>query len=190
MTARTFAMKIFMGVIDAKQNPNVAFNFGRTMAEEISFGVPILALSILSDWRLDKVDERFAKALLNKDGEFKVEPEEFLNNVPKNFRCLTSAMIGAIVAAAHNSTFIVVDSGAAEIIARYVEKICPQVRPFILHASDLINYDFKPGEHIGFDGEMACIGVEIIEAALCALNEMKATPMLKWRLTALVSEFK
>ena len=173
MTARTFAMKIFMGVVDAKQNPNVAFNFGRTMAEEISFGVPILALAILSDWRLDKVDERFAKALLDKDGEFKVEPEEFLNNVPKNFRCLTSAMIGAIVAAAHNSTFIVVDRGAVEIIARYVEKICPQIRPFILHASDLINYDFKPGEHIGFDGETACIGIEIIEAALCALNEMK-----------------
>ncbi len=174
MTVRTFAMKIFMGVVDSKQNPNVAFNFGRTMAEEISFGVPILALTLLSDWRLDKIDERFARALLDKDGEFKVEPEEFLIHVPKNFRCLTSAMIGAIVAAAHNSTFIVIDSGAVEIIARYVEKICPQIRPFILHATDLINYDFKPdAPRIGFDGEAACIGVEIVEAALCALNEMK-----------------
>ena len=173
MTARTFAMKIFMGIVDPKQNPNVAFDFGRNLAEEISFGMPIIALTELTDWRLDKIDEKFARALLKKNGAFKVPPEDFLNYVPKNFKCLTSAIIGAIVAAAHNSTFIVVDCGAVEIIARYLEKICPQIRPFILHATDLISYDFEPGQRIGFDGEMACIGVEIVEAALTALNEMK-----------------
>lgn len=173
MTVRTFAMKIFMGVVDSKQDPTVAFNFGRNLAEEISFGIPIIALTELTDWRLDKIDEKFARALLTKDGEFKVAPEDFMNNVPQNFRCLTSALIGAMIAAAHNSTFIVVDCGAVDIIARYLEKICPQIRPFILHATDLINFDFAPGQRIGFDGEMACIGVEIVEAALTALNEMK-----------------
>ena len=173
MTARTFAMKVFLGVVDPKQNPTVAFNFGRTIGEEISFAIPIIAITELTDWVLDRIDEKFAAALLNKDGSFKVAPEEFLNHVPKKFRCLTGAIIGAMVAAAHNSTFIVVDSGAVEIIARYLEKICPQIRPFILHATELINFDFEPGERIGYDGEAACIGAEIVEAALTALNEMK-----------------
>ena len=173
MTARTFAMKVFLGVVDPKQNPTVAFNFGRTIGEEISFAIPIIAITELTDWALDRIDEKFAAALLKKDGSFKVEPEEFLNHVPKKFRCLTGAIIGAMVAAAHNSTFIVVDCGAVEIIARYLEKICPQIRPFILHSTELINFDFEPGARIGYDGETACIGVEIVEAALSALNEMK-----------------
>ena len=173
MTARIFAMKIFLGVIDPKQSPTVAFNFGRTLGEEISFAMPIMAITELTDWQLDYIDERFAAALLNKDGSFKVAPEEFLNYVPKKFRCLTGAIIGAMVAAAHNSTLIVVDCGAVEIIARYLEKVCPQIRPFILHATELINFDFEPGERIGYDGETACIGVEIVDAALTALNEMK-----------------
>lgn len=173
MTARTFAMKIFMGIVDPKQNPTVAFNFGRNLAEEISFGLPIIALTELSDWKLDKIDEKFARALLTKSGELKVAPEDFLSHVPKKFQCLTGALIGAMIAAAHNSTLIVLDCGAVEIIARYLEQICPQIRPFILHSTDLINYDFEPGTRIGFDGEMACIGAEIVEAALTALNNMK-----------------
>ena len=173
MTARTFAMKVFLGVVDPKQSPTVAFNFGRTLGEEISFAMPIMAITELTDWELDFIDERFAAALLNKDGSFKVPPDEFLNYIPQKFRCLTGAIIGAIVAAAHNSTLIVIDCGAVEIIARYLETICPQIRPFILHATELINFDFNPGERIGYDGEMACIGAEIVDAALTALNEMK-----------------
>lgn len=173
MTARTFAKKIFMGIVDPKQNPTVAFNFGRTLAEEISFSMPVIALTELSDWHLDKIDERFARALLTQSGGLKVEPENFLSYVPKKFQCLTGALIGAMIAAAHNSTLIVVDCGAVEIIARYLETICPQIRPFILHAVDLIKYNFEPGQRIGFDGEIACIGAEIVEAALTALNEMK-----------------
>jgi nicotinate-nucleotide--dimethylbenzimidazole phosphoribosyltransferase len=173
MTVRMFAMKIFLGVVDPKQNPTVAFNFGRTLSEEISFGVPILTITELTDWKIDLIDEKFEAALLNKDGSFKVPPDEFLNHIPQKFKALTGAIIGAMVAAAHNSTLIIVDCGAVEIIARFLETICPQIRPFILHATELINYDFKPGERIGYDGETACIGAEIVEAALTAINEMK-----------------
>lgn len=173
MTARTFAMKVFFGVVDPKQSPTVAFNFGRTLGEEISFSMPILAITELTDWELDCIDERFAAAVMNKDGSFKVSPEEFLNRIPKKFKGLASAIIGAMVAAAHNSTLIIVDCGTVEIIARYLENICPQIRPFILHATELINFDFNPGARIGYDGETACIGTEIVDAALTALNEMK-----------------
>ena len=173
MTARTFAMKIFMGIVDPKADPTVAFNFGRNLAEEISFSMPIIALTELSDWNLDKLDEKFAKYLLKKNGDLKVPPENLLNSVPKKFRCLTSAIIGAIIAAAHNSTLIVIDCGAVEIIARYLETMCPEIRPFLLYATKLINYHFTPGMRIGFDGEVSCMGVEVVEAALSALNDMK-----------------
>ena len=170
---RTFGVKIFVGVIDRQENINVAFNFGRMLAEEISFDTPIIALTDLANVMRDKLAKVFAKKLLTKTGELKFPPEEFLANVPKKYRCMTGAIIGAIVAAAHNSTLIVVDTGAVEIITRYLEEICPEVRPFILHSSKLIAYKNSDGVPTGFDGEDACIGVEIVEAALTALNEMK-----------------
>lgn len=172
-TTRTFGMKIFLGVVNPEENLNIAFNFGRNIAEEISFDTPIIALTDLGHLLLDNLAEKFADALLI-DGELKYPPEEFLQHVPKEFQCLTGAIIGAIVAAAHNSTLIVVDTGAIDIITRYLEKICPAVRPFILHSAQLIVYKSETGEPLGFDGEAACIGVEIVEAALTALNDMKS----------------
>ena len=172
-TARTFGMKIFLGVVDPEENLNVAFNFGRNLAEEITFDIPILALTDLSHLLLDKLFDNFADALLTDDGDLKYPPEEFLRHVPKNYQCMTSAIIGALVAAAHNSTLIVIDTGVIEIIVRYLEKICPEIRPFILHSDRLIVYENADGTPRGFDGEAACIGVEIVEAALAAINEMK-----------------
>ena len=172
-TARTFGMNIFLGVVDPKENINVAFNFGRNLAEEISFDTPIIALTDLSNLLVDKLADKFSKALLTKNGDLKYPPEEFLQHVPKNYKCLTGAIIGALVAAAHNSTLIVVDTGAVDIITRYLEKICPEIRPFILRSAQLIAYKSEDNMGIGLDGEAACMGVEIVEAALIALNEMK-----------------
>ncbi|MBQ7453842.1 MAG: nicotinate-nucleotide--dimethylbenzimidazole phosphoribosyltransferase [Selenomonadaceae bacterium] len=172
-TTRTFGMKIFLGVVDPVENLNVAFNFGRNIAEEITFDTPIIALTDLSNLTEDKLAQKFSRILLNKDGSLKFDPEDFLRKVPKHFQCMTGALIGAIVAAAHNSTLIVVDTGAVDIIARYLEEICPDVRPFILHSAQLIAYRSEDDKPDGFDGEAACIGVEIVEAALAAINDMK-----------------
>ena len=173
-TTRTFGMKIFLGIVEPEENLNVAFNFGRNLAEEITFDTPIIALTDLSNLLLDKAADKFSDALLTADGKLKYPPEEFLQHVPKDFRCMTGAIIGAIVAAAHNSTLIVVDTGAIEIITRYLEELCPDIQPFILHADKLVIYRTDNGDPKGFDGEAACIGVEIVEAALTALNEMKS----------------
>ena len=172
-TVRTFGMKVFLGVVDPEENINVAFNYGRNIAEEITFDTPILAVTDLGHLLEDKLAEKFSDALLTEDGELKFPPEEFLRHVPKDCQCMTGAIIGALVAAAHNSTLIVVDTGAIEIITRYLEKICPEIRPFILHSAALIKYKNEDGTPVGLDGEAACIGVEIVEAALTALNEMK-----------------
>ena len=172
-TTRTFGMRIFLGAIDPEENINVAFNFGRNIAEEITFDTPIIAVTDLSNLITEKIADLFAAVLLNKNGDLKYPPENFLQHVPKKYRCLASAIIGALVAAAHNSTLIVVDSGASDIVARYLEKICPEIRPFILHSAQLIAFRGKNGNPIGFDGEAACMGVEIVEAALTMINEMK-----------------
>jgi len=173
MTARTFGAKLFAGIVDAKQDPTVAFSFGRNLAEEISFSIPIIALTVLGDWQLDKLDEKFSQRLLTEDGGLKVEPEEFLQCVPEEYRCLTSALIGAMVAAAHNSTLLVIDCGVTEIVARYLEKLCPEIKPFLLYATRLLNFQLKPGMKLGFDIEVACMAMEVVEGALTALNEMK-----------------
>ena len=173
-TTRTFGMKIFLGVVNPKENLNVAFNFGRNIAEESTFDTPIIAVTDLSNLLEENLAQKFSRALLTGKGSLKYSPEEFLKHVPKKYRCMTGALIGAIVAAAHNSTLIVVDTGAVDIIARYVEEICPEVRPFILHASELVIYKENDKRPIGFDSEAACMGVEIVEAALTALNEMKS----------------
>ena len=173
-TTRTFGMKIFLGVVNPNENLNVAFNFGRNIAEESTFDTPIIAITDLSNILEDKLAQKFSRALLSRKGELKYAPDEFLKHVPKKYQCMTGAIIGAIVAAAHNSTLIVVDVGAVDIIARYVEEICPEVRPFILHAAELVTYKSDDGMPIGFDGEAACMGVEIVEAALTAINEMKS----------------
>ena len=172
-TTRTFGMKIFLGIVDPKENLNVAFNFGRNLAEEISFDTPIIAMTALGHITLERLNENFASKLLTKKGELKYPPEEFLQHVPKKYRVMVSSIIGAIVAAAHNSTLIVVNTGAIDIITRYLEKICPAVRPFILHAAQLVVYTPDNNRPIGLDGESACMGVEIVEAALAAINEMK-----------------
>ncbi len=172
-TTRTFGMKIFLGVVDPDENLNVAFNFGRNLAEEITFDTPIVAVTDLSNLLIEKLADKFADELLTEDDALKYPPEKFLQHVPKSYRCLTSAIIGALVAAAHNSTLIVVDTGAIDIITRYLEEICPEIRPFILRSAQLIEYKNEDGNPNGFDGEAACMGVEIVEAALTALNEMK-----------------
>jgi len=138
-----------------------------------TLSMPIIALANLSDWYIDQLDKKFSAALLDETGDLKVSPEEFLNHVPKRYRNLASALIGAMVAAAHNSTLLIIDVGVVEMIARYLEKICPQIKPFLLYSSKLLNFDFSAGIKIGFDAEMACMGMEIVEAALTALNEMK-----------------
>lgn len=172
-TTRTFGMKIFLGVVDPDENLNVAFNFGRNLAEEITFDTPIVAVTDLSNLLIEKLADKFADELLTEDGALKYPPEEFLQHVPKNYRCMAGAIIGALVAAAHNSTLVVVDTGAIDIITRYLEEICPEIRPFILRSAQLIEYKNEDGNPNGFDGEAACMGVEIVEAALTALNEMK-----------------
>ncbi len=172
-TAERFNVDMTIAVIKKDEDSTTVFDFGRMTAEDTSFKVPIIGISIVNNVeRYEDIAEELGQVLLKEDGSLKYNAEEFLKFVPKSRRNLVSAVIGAIIAAAHNSSLVVLDSGAVDIIARYLEQLCPEIRPYILHATRLVVNDSE-GEDDELDGEVACIGIEIVRSALFAANEMK-----------------
>ena len=149
-----------------------AFDFGREQGEFLSLSYPLLGLAITEtdeNAPFGSTAELLRTALLNPDGSLKYPADEFLAHAPESCQPFIGAMIGAIIAAAHNSAFIILDDEASEIIARYTELLCPTVRPYILHVQPLlIKADVTmPG------GFIAGLGMDIIEASLYMLNHMR-----------------
>ena len=149
-----------------------AFDFGRETAEDITFSSSLLALALTES---DKADAFGAKAallresLVNEDGSLRFEPHDFLSHVPKSLQADAAALLGAMIAGAHNRALIVLDDEATEIIARYAEALCPALAPYVLHVQPaLLTLGVKaPG------GVIACLGLKLVDAALHMLNDMK-----------------
>lgn len=141
---------------------SIAFDFGRTVAEDLSFKIPIIGITTSTD------EEEELKQLLNEDGTLKYKEEEYFRHITKGARIISAGVTGAILAAAHNSSLVVVDNNSTEIIAKYLEKLCPEVKPFILHSTKIL-YN---GEKFT-NGEALKAGIEAVYAALTAINEMK-----------------
>ena len=171
--AEAFNIDLTFAVIHDEEDTTTVFDFGRMTAEDVSFKVPIIGVAIISDIvNNEDLSVEFREQLLTKDGKLKYKADEFLRYIPKHRRNLVSAVIGAIIAAAHNSSLVIADAGAVDIIARYIEQLCPAVQPYILHASRLTVND-EGGDDDELDSEALCIAVEIVRASLHALNEMK-----------------
>ena len=160
---------ISIGYVRDEQPPTAAFDFGRTLAEDISFTTPILGLSVLTPDAAPPIGRELREALLSENGDLRFPPEEFLTHVPKHLKGLAGALTGALIAAAHNSSLIVLDDMGTEIIARYVERLCPDIRPYVLHVQPaLLQMD------ITLDGGiLSCLGMKVIDASLHVLNDMK-----------------
>jgi len=173
-TAEKYNTKLTFAVIKEDAETTEAFDFGRMVGEDLSFKTPIIGIAILNDLSLgEDIGDELGENLLTEDGKLKYDASEFLKYVPKERRCLVSGVIGAIISAAHNSSLLIVDTGAVDIIARYIEKLCPEVQPYILHASKLFIPD-EEGLDDELDGEAACAAMEIVIAALYATNKMKS----------------
>ena len=160
----------FMAYLRDKFPPTAAFNFGRMIAEDITFTTPLLAVTCMTpkDAPLS-VSEELKAALLDENGNLKYAAEDFLTHVPKHLQGMVSALTGAMIAGSHNSSLIVLDNPATEIIARYTEQLCPAIRPYILHTQPMLL-------QLGMTtdgGGIACLGLCIIDAALHMLNDMK-----------------
>ena len=172
-TVEDFDIPLTIAVLSDGADPTAAFDFGRSSAEDISFKTPIMGLTVLNDVdAYEDLGEDLSEALLTEEGALKYSADEFLKHVPKANQSLVSAVIGALVAAAHNSSMVVADAGAVDVIARYVEELCPGVRPYILHASKLVVPSLD-GTDDTLDAETICVAMDVIRAALSASNEMK-----------------
>ncbi|SEH26764.1 nicotinate-nucleotide--dimethylbenzimidazole phosphoribosyltransferase [Selenomonas sp. KH1T6] len=147
------------------------FNFGREKAEEISFDLPLLVLTMgeLEGKPLGTAAETFAETLLTDSGKLAYAADEFLQHTPPDYHGTIAALMGAILAAAHNSSLVFIGDPATDIIARYTEQLCPDIRPYVLHPEPrLMQMGIKaPG------GLTGCLSLHILEASLSALNNMK-----------------
>ena len=149
-----------------------AFDFGRETAENITFSSSLLALALTESDKEDAFGRKaklMRESLLNEDGSLRFEPQDFLSHVPKELQADTAALLGAMIAGAHNRALIVLDDEATEIVARYAEALCPALSPYVLHVQPaLLQLDVKiPG------GAIACLGLKLVDAALHMLNDMK-----------------
>ena len=165
-----------------------AFNFGREQAEEISFDMPIIVVTmseatvddplgtaarVLAETLLKgpekSLEEHSPHELATADAPLAWPAEEFLQHAPAAYHGPISAVIGAILAAAHNTSLVVTGDAATEIIARYTEQLCPEVRPYILHLQPrLLPLGLTAG-----GGLLGCLGLHLIEASLSVLYNMK-----------------
>ncbi len=162
--AESYGIDLTLAIAEETKEYSKAFDFGRMTAEDISFKVPIIGITTMSNG----FNEELKKILLNEDDSLKYEAEEFLKYVPKRLKNLVSAIMGAIIAATHNSSLVIADTGGTDITARYLEKLIPSVSPYILHAKKIIMNEEELTE-----GKANCIGIEVVRAALYGVSEMK-----------------
>ncbi len=160
---------ITLGYVKSELPPTAAFDFGRTMAEDISFSVPILGLSILTPEKERSYVRELEEALLTESGDLKYSPEEYLRHVPAHLKGIASALTGALIAAIHNHSIILPDDPGTEIITRYTEQLCPDLKPYILHLQPRL---LQLGITLE-GGFISCLGMKIIDASLHMLNDMK-----------------
>ena len=161
--SRTITMPVTIARLRTGLPPTAAFDFGRTTAEDIAFDTPILGLGLTDD-----IAEELCRALMDADGELRYAPDDFLAHVPETLQLPVSALVGAIIAAAHNSSLILPADAATELVARYTERLAPGVRPYLLHLEGTL---LRLGDTL--PGITACAGALIVEAALAVLNDMK-----------------
>ena len=170
--SEAFNVSLTVALLTDVKDTSTAFDFGRMTAEDVSFKVPIIGISIANDIKNgEDITVELERLLLTSDRKLKYKADDFLRQIPKSRRNIVGSVIGAIISAAHNSSLVVVDSGAVDLIARYMEQLCPEIRPYILHSDKL----FADNEyfHEEFDGECVCIAIEIVRAALYAMANMK-----------------
>ncbi len=160
--SHALCLPITFGHLRANLPPTAGFDFGRVTAEDITFDTPLLGLGLTDD-----IAGELTAALCTEDGRERYAPEEFLAHVPEHLRLTVSTLVGAIIAATHNSSLILPADTATDLIARYTERLAPDARPYILHPAGLLDL----GKTL--PGITACASTLVVRAALAVLCDMK-----------------
>lgn len=158
--------KVYAGHITLSHTQMDAFEFGRQQGEELALHNDILGLGLI-DAKQEKIQE-IAEILIAPDGQLRYDTSDFLNHLDKNQQLLVSAVLGAMVAAAHNSSMVVLDDAATQAVARYAVKMLPDLEDFLLPIQpQLYQLDIQA------PGITALAGIRLITACLHMLNDMK-----------------
>ena len=157
--------------LDASFSAAEAHAFGCEQARKLAKNAPLLGLA-LAEAPGDACGTKsrlLKEALTHPDGSLAHDAADFLSRVPARLQAEAAALVGAIRAAALCRCFIILDDPATEIIARYAERLHPDVRPYILHVQPAwLALEIASG-----GGIVACLGLRLIDAALHMLNDMK-----------------
>lgn len=148
-----------------------AFDFGRSQAEYISLSAPVIVIGLTEldeNAPLGTAGDALARALLADDGSLRYGADDFLAHAPAAYHGAISAIIGAIIAAAHNNTLVIAGDRAVDIIARYTEKLAADLPPYILHPQTLLQ--LGTSLPAGLPGTLS---LTILDAALACLNRMR-----------------
>lgn len=143
-----------------------AFEYGRMQGEKLALKNGILGVGMI-DGRPENI-EAIARRLINEDGTLRYKSTEMLENLDENQQLLVSAALGAMLAAAHNHTMVVLDNDATVAIARYAVNMLPELEPFLLPVQpNLYQMNIKAA------GITALAGISLVTASLHMLNDMK-----------------
>ncbi|MFV0637137.1 nicotinate-nucleotide--dimethylbenzimidazole phosphoribosyltransferase [Mitsuokella sp. WILCCON 0060] len=163
--------QIYFEQVNTEKSPAAAFDFGREEGEVAAALHPLLALGVDEASTEDAPGTMAAalrQTLLTADGELRYPADTFLKYVPEKYQHLVSALLGAIIAGAHNHGLILLDSDALKIIARYALQIAPEIRSYLLPVQpELVDLNLR------LPGLTAACGMQIVLASLFMLNNMK-----------------
>lgn len=143
-----------------------AFEFGRLQGENISLGSQIMGLSLIDNDTA--LIDAMADMLCDTQGNLKLQPGTFMAQLPGEMQLIASAVLGAIIAATHNRTMIILGDRAVTALAGYAAQLVPEIQPFLLPIE-------PPLYHMAvkIPGITACIGMRLADAAIHIVNDMK-----------------
>lgn len=164
--ARAAGTKLQVGHISLNHSQMDAFEFGRQQGEELALHHAIVGLGLV-DSRQEKI-QAIAQELITPNNQLRYDVADFLNHLDKQQQLLVSAMLGALVAAAHNSSMVILDDATTQAIARYAVKMLPDLEDFLLPVQpQLYQLDMQA------PGLVALAGIRLVTASLHMLNDMK-----------------
>ena len=143
-----------------------AFEFGRLQGENLSMYHHVIGISLL-DEDIALADE-LADMLCHPDGTLKWDKTDFLSHLPKDKQLLASAIMGALIAASHNRSMVILGDRGVIAIASYAAQLVPEVEPFLLPMEPQL-YQLN----IKIPGITAWLGMRLVQAAIYMLNTMK-----------------
>ena len=157
--------------LDPALSIDEAYAFGYERAKKLAENTPLLGLA-LAEAPNDACGTKsrlLREALAHADGSLADEAADFLGRLPASLRAEAAALCGAVCAAARCRSFIILDDPATELIAHCIERLHPELRPYILHVQPA----WLALEIAGGAGIVACLGMRLVDAALHMLNDMK-----------------